>query len=182
MSSTKSLRQAARRLGLSIGANFFHAAQCGICPICDKHIDLRSEKTSFDHVHPLKEQEDGVNLHQGNLLLVHDECNREKGNRPASHSEIIVLAMVNDVLGFCEATGEYARRSSYLKILREKRQAAVDQIVQMEEKFERMDRERFVLERVKYDQLHQEIAVIDDYIDDQLGVFKTYEFFKESST
>lgn len=99
-------RQKARAIVKSVGIDFFIKAQKDTCPICCEFLTVQQD-INIDHVYSINELKHGQDPNNGNLLIVHRLCNEKKGNRPPSNSEIATLAMVNDILGFNEATGIY---------------------------------------------------------------------------
>lgn len=176
----KAMRQAARRMGSKhIGSDFFHAAQCGLCPVCNQEIDLETQAVSYDHVFPLNPRGSGLNLHQGNLLLAHVLCNRNKGNRLPTASEIAVLQMVNDILRFDEATGQYGRMDMLLQGYMRQRGIVLSRIANYEKRFENLDRHVHFMEQYQYDAAKQELEQVDALIADQREVFNTYLYLHD---
>lgn len=74
--------------------------KCGICRGRMKRV-FNSPKLTFDHVWPKSR----AAAHQddkflGNLLLVHDRCNKGKDDSPPSPEQVEFLRAVNRSLGF----------------------------------------------------------------------------------
>lgn len=79
-------------------------AQCGCCYICgegmpDPEYVEKSQQfiVTVDHVYPRNLGHDYLG---GNALLAHGACNNKKGDRHPTACEIMVLAIINEILGW----------------------------------------------------------------------------------
>lgn len=172
---TVKIRRKSKVVADAIGEEFLLAAQCGLCGICQEPIDLGKDKVDLDHVFPINPEPGfAAGTARGNFFLTHKSCNQEKQNRQPTKHEVLVLAMVNDVLDYDESSGEYRRRSSIMYMLR-------DMIVEQQQKIERLERAMWEGEGIPPPSVSVAISVAEQTLkvlvkkyDYQYSVFRTY--------
>lgn len=82
------------RLKLSLWKPILRDAQRGFCYLCQCPVGIK--RGTIDHVVPLSK---GGSPNIGNLMLVHDACNKAKNDREPTELELRKLAHVNRRIG-----------------------------------------------------------------------------------
>lgn len=170
------IRKRGRNLAKNVGLLLFVKAQGGYCPICEKKIHPE-HSINVDHVFSIADQIADFgdpDPNPGNLLVVHTKCNQRKGCRPPTETEIVYLAMVNDILQFDEITGLYgvtvqAKQRVYERIESLKyRQSQVNLNVDCRHKAQ--------VNQLSYNVYAREIEALKQMIRDYNEVFNVHDY------